>query len=566
MTEHQSGDDSFSKNRSSDTSGVQEILRSSLKPTSHMSEPHYHPDGDMSQDNVNISSICGSSASWTQEQEPQTHDHEHRPHEQVQPSGPTPREGRGTTTQMDDVGTSAEVDRVGPGPSQPHVDRGPQDRVAEVGEQDQQGESQASPTGRAVPDRTGDPALRPRDDPDLGEIGDAEGLADCRAYGGGPGGVRQACGSGVSGHQLVPAGLPRVGSTNSGGGDRLRLQTAALGAVVEGTPGGNYQAQHKDRTQEAEGEQTVDSGIQLQQSTDDGTRHVGGPAEPCRHDPELAGRGRRAQGGTATEEGPSSRASAEGPIGDNVGGLHEGVAKVSVESSCLSDSEGYKAQGIQLSAGRASQIEQQSWEIVPGLFQGLVSYGGLVLLEVGGEPDSHVARAVQEMIGSADAAKRLSSWNGADLGSSEGVKLVLQQIGLQRPGVVWLSPLDSPFSPMQHTNANSDQQKEELQIKRASARKCFEGAASVYRYCVQQGIHCVWCMSEKSDAWRLPLLQNLQKQFPCIQAVTHGCQVDLRSRGGSKLLKKGWKLVTTHARLAQIMNMKCNCPKPQRAW
>ena len=234
---------------------------------------------------------------------------------------------------------------------------------------------------------------------------------------------------------------------------------------------------------------------------------------------------------------------------------------MSEETGAESEPDQYKAQGAQLSAGRASQLEQQSWEIVPGLFQSLVTYGRVLLLEVGCEPNSYLTAAVQEVTGIEDSARRLSAWNGADLCSSDGVKFVLQQVSLLRPSVVWLSPTDTPFSPMQHTNSRTDAQKEELQEKRRQARKGFEGAAIVYRYCVQQGIHCVWSMSEKSDAWRLPLLQGLQKQFPVTPAVTHGCQVGLRDKDGKQLVRKGWRLITTHARLAHIMNQKCSCAK-----
>ena len=48
----------------------------------------------------------------------------------------------------------------------------------------------------------------------------------------------------------------------------------------------------------------------------------------------------------------------------------------------------YEAPGTQLSAGRASELETASWELVPGLFQALVSYGRPVLLELGCDADS----------------------------------------------------------------------------------------------------------------------------------------------------------------------------------
>ena len=220
----------------------------------------------------------------------------------------------------------------------------------------------------------------------------------------------------------------------------------------------------------------------------------------------------------------------------------------------------YEALGS-LSAGRASQLENQSWELVPSLFQDLVGFGRAVLLEVGGEPNSHLTTAVQDLVGHAGAAKRLSIWNGADLSSSEGVKFVLRQIRLLRPGLVWLAPSDTPFSPLQHTNSRTEAQKEELLRKRGHARKCYAGASIIYRYCVQLGVHCVWSMSEKSDAWRLPVMQQLLTQTNPKQAITHGCQVELRGSDNNRLIRKGWKLITTHTRLAQIMDRKCTCPK-----
>ena len=138
-----------------------------------------------------------------------------------------------------------------------------------------------------------------------------------------------------------------------------------------------------------------------------------------------------------------------------------------------------------MSAGRASQLEEESSQVVPGLFQALVSYGRPVLMEVACDSDSVLATTVQEQVGWIGAAQRASLWNGADLSTSAGVKLVLERITTERPGTVWLSPPCGPFSPLQHTNARSDQQRAELQRKRDEAKRIYAGAAIIYRYCNQ---------------------------------------------------------------------------------
>ena len=44
-------------------------------------------------------------------------------------------------------------------------------------------------------------------------------------------------------------------------------------------------------------------------------------------------------------------------------------------------------------------------------------------------------------------------------------------------------------------------------------------------------------------------------------AVIHGCQVNLRYHKKGQLMRKGWKLMTTHKRVAEMMNLPCRCPK-----
>ena len=225
------------------------------------------------------------------------------------------------------------------------------------------------------------------------------------------------------------------------------------------------------------------------------------------------------------------------------------------------DPDSYEAPGVQLSAGRASQLEMASWEVVPGLFQALVSYGRPLLFELGCDADSLISTTVQQQTGNPEAAQRLSIWNGADLSSTEGLKYVLERIGTERPSVVWMAPPCGPFSPWQHANCRTSEQKEELQQKRRQAQKVYVGSSVVYTYCMQLGVHCVWEMPEKSDAWRLPLIQKLQRKHHPYMAVTQGCQVGLRSGDEGRLIKKGWRIMTSHARLAEHMQRTCKCVK-----
>ena len=80
----------------------------------------------------------------------------------------------------------------------------------------------------------------------------------------------------------------------------------------------------------------------------------------------------------------------------------------------------------------------------------------------------------------------------------------------------------------------------------------------VWHYCIQQGIHVAWEWSEKCDAWRLPLIQDLFRRYEPHMSVTKGCQVKLRD-GAGKLLQKGWKVMTTHKRLSELLHRPCRC-------
>ena len=151
-----------------------------------------------------------------------------------------------------------------------------------------------------------------------------------------------------------------------------------------------------------------------------------------------------------------------------------------------------------------------------------------------------------------------SLWNQHDLGKTEGLRLVLEQIEALRPSMVWLSPPGKPYSPMQRTNQRTEAQKQELTQERQQALRTYVGCSVIWHYCIQHGIHVAWEFAEKSDAWRLPILQDIVRKCEPHVSVTKGCRVNLRDARG-KLVQKGWKVMTTHKRVAELLHKPCRC-------
>ena len=141
------------------------------------------------------------------------------------------------------------------------------------------------------------------------------------------------------------------------------------------------------------------------------------------------------------------------------------------------------------------------------------------------------------------------------------MRRVLDRLDLECPTHVWISPPSDAYSPLQNLNQRSAQQQEELQQKRSEALKILVGASVVYHACVQRGIHVTLELPERCQAWRMPLFHNLKQKYSLFEAVTCGCRVGLRNSPKEPLLKRGWKLLTTHRRLSEIMSLPCVCPR-----
>ena len=214
-----------------------------------------------------------------------------------------------------------------------------------------------------------------------------------------------------------------------------------------------------------------------------------------------------------------------------------------------------------LSETAARALEEESWSVVPGLFQGLANGGRAVLMEVCCGPQSILTEAVQQATGVATAASRCALWNACDVGSKEGLQLVKDRIRLEQPQLVWLSPPSSAYSPLQTMNQNTGAQAEALLQKRLEARRMYQGCCAVMHYAIQQGCHVVWEMSERCLAWRLPMIQKIREQYKLHDVVCKGCAVNRREPGSEKFFQQGWRFLTTHTRLAQSLDLPCRCPK-----
>ncbi|CAE7653027.1 RE1 [Symbiodinium sp. CCMP2592] len=92
-------------------------------------------------------------------------------------------------------------------------------------------------------------------------------------------------------------------------------------------------------------------------------------------------------------------------------------------------------------------------------------------MEIASGPDSLLSRQIQELAGSTEAATQCSVYNGCELTNDSGVRLILQRLELERPAHVWIRPPSGPYSPLQHNNAQSPEQKQELQVKREQAMR-----------------------------------------------------------------------------------------------
>ena len=282
---------------------------------------------------------------------------------------------------------------------------------------------------------------------------------------------------------------------------------------------------------------------------------------------ESSPRDCRREGGKAPQE--SRRAAEEGGLRVLYGeweSLEPRVAKTpGVQSLDTKPKTASKTKSHdRVSPSLSSFIENEANNMGPRVFQDLVNHKRTILVEVACSPESRLTSEIQKTCGYKEAAVRCSIWNGCDLTTSSGVKQTLTVLEQTKPSNVWISPECGPYSPLQAINQRTEAQSAELAEKRRQALKQYTGASIIFQWCFQHGIHVSWELAERCLAWRLPMIQRLITKYSLHTAITKGCQVGLRDPQSQGLLGKGWKIMTTHKRLAEGLNLPCRCPRGYR--
>ena len=215
--------------------------------------------------------------------------------------------------------------------------------------------------------------------------------------------------------------------------------------------------------------------------------------------------------------------------------------------------------GQPLSYVTSKSLEYKSQMVVPNMFEDLIGESRVELLEIACEPDSILSKTFQDKTGRSDAACRSSLRCGHDLATREGLLLVLEQVRSLRPKRLWISPPCGAYSPLQNINQRTPAQIQALKSKRATANLIYASTLEIAKTCLQIGIHVTVELSERCEAWRLPVFQKLRFEMGLFTAVTKGCSVGLKGQDGH-LTQKGWRIVTTHERLAEALHKTCKCP------
>ena len=214
--------------------------------------------------------------------------------------------------------------------------------------------------------------------------------------------------------------------------------------------------------------------------------------------------------------------------------------------------------GQPLSQSAARVLEHKSQRVVPEIFEGLVGESRLELFEIASGSGDSLVEMFTTRTGRSDCACRSSLWNDRELSRPEGLAVTLEQIRVLRPKHVWIRPSVRAFSPLQNLNQKTPAQVRDLKAKRALEIKTLESTAEIVKTCLQLGCHVTVALAERSEAWRLPVLQDLRFHMNMYTCVAKGCAVGLKGQEG-RLLQKGWRFVTSHARLSEKLHKPCRC-------
>ena len=189
-------------------------------------------------------------------------------------------------------------------------------------------------------------------------------------------------------------------------------------------------------------------------------------------------------------------------------------------------------------------------------WQDLTHSGRLFLLEIACSETSILSQEAFKQLGS-DAAQRCSIWNGYDLTISEGRSKLKKLISQTRPVHVWISCDCGPYSPLQRLNQKTIEQKDNLDRKRAYALQEYIGGIEVAEYAISRGSFVHWELSERCEAWNLPVISEFVERHQFRKVTCHGCTVGLKASDTGELMCKGWTIASRHEGLLQHLNLPC---------
>ena len=213
---------------------------------------------------------------------------------------------------------------------------------------------------------------------------------------------------------------------------------------------------------------------------------------------------------------------------------------------------------VKLPGAQARRLEEQSWRVVPSLFQDLVGHRRPLLMECSHRPDRFLTETLREMTGKEQSAVNTHHWSCEELSGDAGVRRMRERLESESPQHVWFSPACEAFSPSQHVHQKTDQQQKELGERRRELVKQFVGMSCIVHLAIQQGIHVSVEMPAKNDAWRLPVLQSLRNKYQLMFVTAQGCMLNQHNSQGLPT-RQGWSVLTTHQRLARMCDLPCRC-------
>ena len=113
------------------------------------------------------------------------------------------------------------------------------------------------------------------------------------------------------------------------------------------------------------------------------------------------------------------------------------------------------------------------------------------------------------------------------------------------------------YSPLQRLNRRNPEQIRRLEEKQAQAKLQYQGGIQVARHARLCGAEVHFELAERSDAWRLDLIDNFVRELQLQTVTCHGCAVGLRIGPSQQLSCKGWMIATTSAAMLQHMHLPC---------